>query len=117
MSKKIAIVGSRRFKKLSLVKDFVDSLPLDTTIVSGGALGVDQVAEASALARGMTTKIFLPDWKTLGLKAGAIRNAQIVEESDEIVAFHDGVSKGTLITIELGHKAGKPVKIITPDSI
>jgi hypothetical protein len=112
LSKKIAIVGSRKFKKLSLVKDFVDSLSVDTTIVSGGALGVDQIAEASALAREMPTKIFLPDWKGLGLKAGTVRNAKIVEEADEVVAFWDGESKGTLITIEMARKSGKPLKII-----
>lgn len=112
VSKKIAIVGSRKFRELSLVKDYIDSLPLDTIIVSGGALGVDQMAEASALARGMTTQIYLADWKNFGRKAGAIRNAEIVAEADEVVAFWDGESKGTAITIEFTRKAGKPLKII-----
>ena len=110
--KKIAIVGSRKFRELSLVKDYVNSLPMDTTIVSGRALGVDQIAEAAALERGMPTEIFLPDWKTFGLAAGPMRNALIVGAADEVVAFWDEESKGTANTIALTRKAGKPLKII-----
>lgn len=110
--KKVAIVGSRKFKRLATVKEYVESLPLDTIIVSGGALGVDEVAETTAIAKGMTSKIFKPNWKKFGLAAGPIRNAQIVEEADEIVAFWDGESKGTANTIKLARQAGKPLKII-----
>ena len=110
--KKIAIIGSRKFHNLTAVKELVNALPIDTIVVSGGALGVDQVAETAALERQMQVKIFLPDWKTFGLRAGAIRNAQIVEEADEVIAFWDEKSKGTAITIDLARKAGKIVKII-----
>ena len=109
---KVAIVGSRKFRELALVKEYVDSLTIDTTIVSGRALGVDQIAEAAAIARGMPTEIFLPDWKTFGLAAGPMRNALIVGAADEVVAFWDEKSKGTASTIELTRKAGKPLKII-----
>lgn len=85
---------------------------MDTIIVSGGAAGVDKTAEELALARGMLTKIFLPDWENLGKRAGFVRNAQIVKEADEVVAFWDNESKGTAITIELTRKANKPLKII-----
>lgn len=110
--KKVAIVGSRKFKNLSMVKDFVNALPIDTILVSGGALGVDSIAETAALERGMTTKIFKPGWKTYGLAAGPIRNALIVEEADEVVAFWDEESKGTANTIKLTREAGKPLKVI-----
>jgi|ERR1035437_5399223 hypothetical protein len=110
--KKIAIVGSRKFRDLSMVKDYVDSLPEDTVIVSGGAIGVDKAAEEAAVAKGLTTKIFLPDWKSFGLKAGYLRNVQIVDEADEVVAFYDGASKGTAISMDLARKANKPLKII-----
>ena len=47
-----------------------------------------------------------------GRSAGFKRNALIVAESDEVVAFWDMKSKGTKSTIDLATKAGKPVRII-----
>ena len=37
---KLAIVGSRDYEHLNLVRYYVESLPPGTTIVSGGARGV-----------------------------------------------------------------------------
>jgi hypothetical protein len=55
--------------------------------------------------------VFHADWERLGRKAGPIRNAQIVEGVDELVAFWDGRSRGTLNTIALAVGAGVPVKV------
>ncbi len=46
---KVAIVGSQGYKHLQRVIDYVRSLPLDTIIVSGGAVGPD----GHALRRGL----------------------------------------------------------------
>ncbi len=111
---KIAIVGSRTYPDLNKVVEYVKALPEGTTIVSGGALGPDLVAEKAAKRRGLPTLIFLADWKAEPKEAGAIRNQTIVDHADEVVAFWDGISKGTAITIRKAKAAGKPVTIIKP---
>jgi nucleoside 2-deoxyribosyltransferase len=81
-------------------------------VVSGGARGVDLEAEGAARARGLAVQIFPADWDKYGKRAGFLRNQQIVDAADTVVAFHDGVSRGTLHTIGLAKAAGKPVRII-----
>jgi len=110
---KIAIVGSRKFPMLSMVRDYVMSLPPHYMVVSGGARGVDSCAEDCAMINGNARKIFEADWKKYGRTAGLIRNSQIVDAADNVVAFWDGKSKGTLDTITKTRMAKKPLTIIT----
>jgi len=98
---KIAVVGSREFKNLKLVQDFVANLPAGTTIISGGARGVDTEAEVTAIAHWLPTLIFKAEWDKYGKSAGMKRNADIIAAADEVVAFWDGQSKGTAHTIQL----------------
>lgn len=109
---KIAIVGSRAFKRLDLVRDYVNSLPEDTVVISGGAAGVDIVAELAARKRKLSVQIFPADWKKFGKQAGFLRNHDIVTAADAVVAFWDGVSRGTAHTMHLAELAGKPVEVV-----
>lgn len=113
----VAIVGSREWPEPERVKAYVDSLPEGTVVVSGGAKGVDTWAEEAAKARGLEVMIFPADWKTYGKRAGMIRNQQIVLAADEVVAFHDGTSKGTAHTIKMarGMKKLGAVHLPTPE--
>lgn len=108
---KIAIVGSRNWNDFQAINHFIASLPHDTLIVSGGARGVDSIAEACAVHHGLDVLVFEADWNQYGKSAGMIRNADIVKASDIVVAFWDGVSKGTANTIERASNAKKPVYI------
>ena len=58
---KIAIVGSRTFENLQLVRDIVAALPANSIVVSGGAPGVDTVAVRAAEARGLVDGLCLRD--------------------------------------------------------
>jgi len=51
---KVGVAGSRDYPDLDKVRRFVDLLPVDTRVVSGGARGVDSAAEERAIERGMT---------------------------------------------------------------
>jgi predicted Rossmann fold nucleotide-binding protein DprA/Smf involved in DNA uptake len=53
MSERVAIVGAREHPRLDLVREYVRSMPPGTVVVSGGAAGVDRVAEATAVERGL----------------------------------------------------------------
>ena len=109
---RMAIVGSRDFRNLDKVQAFVRLLDKDIIIVSGGARGVDRVAEREAEACGLQTMIFPAQWDIYGKRAGFVRNREIVAHADELVAFWDGKSKGTAHSIELAQQKGIPVLVI-----
>ena len=113
---RVAIVGSRNFPRLRMVRDYVKKLPTGTIVVSGGARGVDSAAVAAAEARGLKTKVYLPNIEVHGTSAFAVRNRKIVRYADRVVAFMvDGGSRGTEMTLGFAREAGKPVKVYTPD--
>jgi len=62
-----------------------DYNPLDTTIISGGAKGVDIMAQEIASQLGFTVKSILPLGK--GWKFNKPRNIEIAEECDELICI------------------------------
>ena len=111
----VAIVGSRRYPNEDQVRRFVRRLPKGTTVVSGGAAGVDWWAEDEARRLGLAVKIFKAAWTAWGPYAGKVRNAEVVAFSDEVVAFWDGSSRGTRDTIDKTLATDKHLKIFRPD--
>lgn len=112
---KVAIVGSRGYRNLGAVRNYVNWLPQGTIIVSGGARGVDKTAEEAAKERGLPQPIiFLPDWKgPHGKRAGYVRNVDIVKAADRVVAFWDMESRGTAHSIALAVVLNKQVEVFT----
>lgn len=109
---KVAIIGSRDYPALDRVRQYIARLPADWTIVSGGARGVDQAAAKAAHEQGLHLIEHPADW-SLGRGAGFQRNHLIVNDCDYLVAFWDGVSRGTQHSISLAQAAGKRVYIVT----
>ena len=105
---KIAIVGSRNIA----VADIGKYISHVEEIVSGGAAGVDSCAAEYAKERGIKLTVFLPQYDRYGRAAPIMRNKEIVDYSDKIIAFWNGSSKGTLSTIKYAQKVGKPCEII-----
>lgn len=118
---RIAVVGSRGYTDAEFIHKILNSVRSqivdmigdddNMVIVSGGARGVDTIAENWAKSKGIQTLIFLPDWNQYGRKAGFIRNQDIVKNSDWVIAFWDGVSNGTRSSIELAKKYGIHVDV------
>lgn len=105
---KVAVVGSRNLDVINLGK----YLPENTTeIISGGATGVDTSAKKYALANDIKLTEFLPEYRKYGKLAPLIRNAQIIEGADLVVAFWDGKSKGTKSVIEKCREKGIEIKV------
>ena len=50
------------------------------------------------------------DWQRYGRGAGPIRNKQIVESADLVIAFWDGKSNGTRSALAHAERAGVPVE-------
>lgn len=66
-----------------------------TEVVSGGAKGVDSLGEVWAHSMGVPVKVFPADWDKHGKKAGFVRNAEMAEYADALIAVWDGQSRGT----------------------
>lgn len=110
---KLAIVGSRDFSDLSRIeKVLMSDINRITEIVSGGARGVDTAGAEFAKKHGIKLKVFLPDWDKFGKAAGMIRNKQIVEYCDELIAFWDGQSRGTKNSLMLARQYKKTSIVI-----
>lgn len=105
---KVAIIGSRDL----WAEDFESYLPENVTeIVSGGARGIDSAAKEYARKSGIKLTEFLPDYAQFGQRAPLLRNLEIIDYSDLVLAFWDGQSRGTRFVIENCRKKGKPCKI------
>ena len=105
---KIAVIGSRKIEPQNLSEYLPDNT---REIVSGGARGVDNCAAEYAKARGIKLTEFLPEYSKYGKGAPIVRNKKIVEYSNEVLAFWDGKSKGTLSVIKYCEKTEKSVSL------
>jgi predicted Rossmann fold nucleotide-binding protein DprA/Smf involved in DNA uptake len=105
---KIAIIGSRNLK----VEALDEYLPSEVSeIVSGGAIGIDSCAREYAIRNEIKLTEFLPEYEKYKRGAPIIRNKKIVEYADEVIAFWDGESRGTLSVIKYCEKIGKKCSI------
>jgi hypothetical protein len=113
---KLAVVGSRGFNDYEILKsklDLISEKILVSLIISGGAIGADSLAEKWAKEKNIPTQIFLPDWKKYGKRAGYLRNIEIVKNADIVIAFWNGESKGTKLSIDLAKEHKKELIVIT----
>lgn len=114
---KIIIAGSRNINNRGAVGRAIASCPFTITeVVSGTARGVDSIAESIAATKGYPVKLFPADWDKYGKPAGAIRNKQMAEYADALIAIWDGQSKGTRNMIETMNQTGKPVFLYLVDN-
>ena len=116
---KIIIAGSRTITDerhtLIAFRDFIGSLG-DVThvkkviIVHGGCpTGPDAHAATFNDLFGWETVVFPADWTKYGKAAGPIRNQQMVDYSDALVAVWDGKSRGTQGIIRMAKRKGIPM--------
>jgi hypothetical protein len=103
---KLAVIGSRSFKDYDLLKACLKGLAI-SEIVSGGAAGADRLAERYAAEHKIPIRVFTANWEKFGRAAGPIRNKEIVDYADKVIAFWDGRSPGTRRSIRLAERAGK----------
>lgn len=119
---RVIIAGTRTYadyQTLRIVSDTVigelRSMTPDApvTIISGDASGADTLGKRYAKERGYLLKRFPVDWKLFGKMAGPVRNRQMLEYAKAglpvLIAFWDGVSRGTKNMITIAEDAGAAV--------
>ena len=72
--------------------------------MSGTARGVDRFGEQWAIENNVAIKPFPADWDTYGKRAGYLRNTQMAEYADALIAVWDGESRGTKHMIDEAKK-------------
>lgn len=124
---KVAVVGSRSITEYSTVKHAIQRSPWwhpsyegqrpGVVFVSGGADGVDSLAERFAEEHGCTVEVIEPDWDDWSRGHPAkVRNTHIVEAAHAVIAVWDGNSNGTRDSIDKALDRGKNLYVETHDS-
>lgn len=117
---KLAIVGSRNFHDYQLFLKHVNEAliywKLDLydfeEIVSGGCRGTDLLAERLANDYNVKMTIFSPDWNKHGRAAGILRNNDIVNHANAMIAFPSKDSVGTYDSIRKAQLKQIPIVIV-----
>jgi len=117
---KVIIAGGRDFNHWNNDNSYlyrIDNLLSDKyeneiEMVTGGAKGADQIPYYYKTWHGYKLTEFPADWDKHGKSAGYIRNKQMAEYADALIAFWDSVSKGTKHMIDLARHYKLKVKVI-----
>lgn len=99
------IAGSRRctdMKALELALAECGWVP--TVILSGTARGADLLGEEWAKRNNVLIERFPANWEAFGKSAGFMRNYQMAENAEALVALWDGQSRGTASMISISRR-------------
>lgn len=112
--KLFAILDSVVDKKGLWEPAFPGIVTQELLVVSGGARGADSLAHDWAEARGARINEYLPNWNKYGLRAGVLRNQEMLDRENVnlVVAFPTG-GPGTRDMISRAQKAGIKTWVIT----
>ena len=108
---KLLIVGSRSITNF----DLSPHIPTEVdTVISGGAGGIDSLAEQYADLHRLSKFIIRPRYDLYGRAAPLKRNELMVDIADTVLVIWDGHSKGTHYTIKYTKTMNKPIVIVQP---
>lgn len=114
---KVIIAGGRDFNDYNLLKIKCNNILYNKVfeeleIVSGTAQGADKLGERYAKENNIKITRFFPKWNELGKIAGIVRNHEMGDYADALIAFWDGKSKGTKDMINYVKYKNLKVRII-----
>ena len=107
---KLLVAGSRSIKEYDLQGLVPEGV---TLIITGGASGIDEIAEEYADKKRISKLVLRPRYDLYGKAAPLKRNEEMVEICDMALVIWDGKSRGAKYTIECAKRMGKTVKVIT----
>lgn len=109
---KTIIAGSRGIADYAVLLQAIKCCPFPiTSVVSGCARGIDTLGEQYAQENSLKLYKFPADWSTYGRRAGYLRNAQMAENADALLAIWDGESRGTKHMIDTAREKGLEVYV------
>lgn len=109
---KTIIAGSRDITDYSLVMEAIQESEFEISeVVSGTAKGVDRLGELWATNHKIPVKHYPADWNKYGKSAGPIRNQEMANYADALIAVWDGKSRGTKNMIDQAKEKGLKVYV------
>lgn len=116
---RVIIAGGRNFNDYNLLAKTMDHLLSkikdEITVVCGKARGADTLGEQYAKERGFSIRYFPANWERYGKAAGYLRNTEMAQNAEALVAFWDGKSLGTRHMIETAKSRGLNVRVVRYD--
>lgn len=113
---RVIIAGSRSFANYEMLKAnmnrLLQNISDEISIVCGTARGADSLGEKYAKENGFHVAYFPADWERHGKAAGYIRNREMAQNADALVAFWDGESRGTKSMIDLAKEYDLAVRVL-----
>lgn len=107
---KTIVAGSSNIQNYKVVCEVIKNCGwIPTEIICGLANGVDKLGEQYAIEHKIPVKYFAADWRTNGRSAGVIRNRQMAEYGEALIAIWDGNSRGTDNMIKTADELGLKV--------
>jgi hypothetical protein len=93
---RVVVSGSRTITEFALVEKAIRESGFEISVLlSGHAKGVDRLAERWAKENGIPIETFPALWEVHGIIAGHLRNGEMVDKSEGLIAVWDGLSAGT----------------------
>lgn len=109
---KVICAGPRDYYDYDMVvKAIEESKFAITELVSGTAQGVDSLGERWAREHLVPIKQYVPNWNKHGKAAGPIRNKEMAEYADALIAVVPYFSKGTANMIKQANELGLKIFI------
>lgn len=114
---RVIIAGSRDFDNYPMLAETMDYMlsnvkdNAEIVVVCGKARGADTLGERYAQERGYQVDYYPADWNRYGKRAGYLRNEEMARNADALVAFWDGVSRGTKNMIDIARRMKLVIRI------
>lgn len=110
-SAQLSLAGQRAWHDLEArCEAWVSTLPKDVLLITGGAAGIDAMAEHAAARAGIhcaVVKIPKVNWTTMGKRAGIVRDDVMMRLADEVAVFRFNRSRGSTYVMSKADAAGK----------
>lgn len=114
-ARNLAVVGSRscvNYQRIDQgIREWISTYGWPTMIISGGAPGVDTLAEQWAATHKVPCKIYPVNWSEREKSTEPTHSNLIIEASTHVLAFPRKKSRVTLDVIHRAEAAGKIVTV------
>ena len=121
---RLLVAGSRTVSDVELVRTWMNAVweefgAIDL-VVTGGARGVDKIAESLARKAGVSGIVLYADWDRYGRRAGYVRNAEMLkelEDGDVVLVIMENESRGSKMMLELALGRGGVNVVLVEDGV